>query len=121
MNLKGRSFLTLKDFPLIFIWIIGAENLDVITNPDTDMDAVRLFKYWTLVGPKYGIFTVMTGSNWNKAYKLVENFNYIIEKENKSFFLEIGMKASINIYKNTFQIHDRGVNTKSLVKEFKLD
>ena len=116
-----KRFLTLKDFPLIFIWIIGAENLDVITNPDTDMDAVRLFKYWTLVGPKYGIFTVMTGSNWNKAYRLVENFNYIIEKENKSFFLEIGMKASINIYKNTFQIHDRGVNTKSLVKEFKLD
>lgn len=114
-----KRFVDISDFSLCFNWLIGADTFDEVTSNDTDM--INQFKIWTMIGPKYGVFTIMTASNWKKAYKLAENFNCVIEKENKTFFTDIGMKPSINIYKLTFQIHDRELKTKKLVKEFKLD
>lgn len=114
-----RRFVELSDFPLCFNWLIGVDSFDEVTS--NDMDMINKFKYWTMVGPKVGVFTIMTAPNWKKAYKLADNFNCIIEKENKTFFTDIGMKPSINIYPLTFQIHDKELKTKKLVKEFKLN
>lgn len=120
MGVTGfKRFVDISDFPICLNWLIGVDAFDEVTSGDTEM--VNKFKYWTMVGPKYGVFTFMSASNWKKAYRLTDNFNCIIEKENKTFFMDIGMKASINIYKLTFQIHDRELKTKKLVKEFKLD
>lgn len=119
-NITGmRRFVEISDFSYIFTWIIGAEGLDEVTSNMSD--EINKFKYVTMVGPKYGIFTVLCASNWNKAYKLVENFNYVIEKEDKAFFSVIGMQKFINIYEHTFQVHDKENSIRKLIKEYKLD
>lgn len=114
-----KRFVQMSDFSLCFNWLVGAESFDEVVS--NDYEALNQFKYWTMIGPKFGVFTIMTASNWKKACKLADNFNIVIEKENKAFFFDIGMKPSINIYKLTFQIHNRELNTRTLVKEFKLD
>lgn len=114
-----KRFVQMSDFSLCFNWLIGAESFDEVTT--NNYDAINQFKLWTMIGPKFGVFTIMTASNWKKASKLTDNFNCVIEKENKSFFFDINMKPSINIYKLTFQIHNRELSTRQLVKEFKLD
>lgn len=119
MITRFKRFVKMTDFPLCFNWLIGAEGFDeVVTN---DYEGIANFKTNTMVGPRFGVFTIMTASNWKRASKLSENFNCIMEKENKTFFMDIGMKASINIYDLTFQIHDKEMGTRKLVKEFKLD
>lgn len=114
-----RRFVEISDFSYCFTWIIGADNFDEFTS--TDYDVINRLKYLTMVGPKYGVFTIMTAAKWDKPSKITDNFNYVIEKESKQFFGSINMKASVNIYKNTFQVHDRDLGTKTLIKEFKLD
>ena len=64
-----------------------------------------------------GIFNVLVPSLRCEAISdLAESCNYILEKCDKRFFVDVNLPRNININKNSYQMHDRVTKVNKIVR-----
>lgn len=95
--------ITARSFSPEVIWFMGMDNFIGFEGQyDTTRQRVKAFMSDC---SKYNMFCVVTATHWDKLNILDECCNHIIERCDKTFFSDLGIKPYININKNTFQYH----------------
>lgn len=111
-------YYTESEFSPMVVWMIGPETYKEVIDKNTT--ALNEFKKLLTQGPSVNVLTIMCSVNWTKSSYLAECFNYIIEKETKSFFTGIGLPVSVNATEDVFQVHNRETKKLRLVKNYNL-
>lgn len=105
--------LCASSFEPIVVWWLGAENFADVK----DLQNKRNLKGYLAMSCQVGIFNVLVPSLRCEAISdLAESCNYILEKCDKRFFLDVNLPRNININKNSYQMHDRVTKVNKIVR-----
>lgn len=108
VNLRAGGEITLQRLPMIVVWLTGLDNFTDIE----DSEIRRNIKSFLEQSSMVNVICVVTADTWTKVGSVVENTNYVLERCDKSFFMDIGLPKSINANPNSFQLHNRNLKTK---------
>lgn len=105
--------LCASSFEPIVVWWLGAENFTDVKN----RDRVRNLKAYLDSSCQVGIFNVLVPSlRCENISGLAESCNFVLEKCDKRFFMDVGLPRNININKNSYQMHDRVTKVNKIVR-----
>lgn len=108
--------LTAAMFSQIVIWWIGADQIDGTEDYDSRAAIKAFFNECCQVG----IFNIVVADKWANLSSISEGCNYILERCSKDFFLDVGLPRNININMNSFQLHDREVKSRAIIRLFSM-
>ena len=118
MNIIGDNPRQLSgaDFKPCIIWIFGADEI-----PDMlGYDNKPVWAYLLSEGPTVGYFSILTADNWSKIGEYAEHCNMTWDKEDKAFFMDVGLPKRININPNSFQITSRDTRSSRIIRQYNI-
>lgn len=113
-NMIKKGKLTPKSFGLIVVWLAG---VDKFTNIN-DSEVKGVIKYIMENAPLVNVLPIAMANTWGKVGGLFENTNFIIERCDKTFFMDIGLPKAVNCNDRSFQIHDRLMKQRFIVSKY---
>jgi hypothetical protein len=106
--------VTIHRFNLIVVWLSGVDNF---INVD-DSDVKNQIKYLMEIAPTVKILPIALAENWGKIGSMFENTNFILERCDKTFFMDVGLPKAVNCNNNSFQIHNRLLKQRFIVSKY---
>lgn len=113
-KMSQRGKITVQSFNLIVLWLSGLDNFINIDDSDVRNNVKWLMENATTAK----VLPIALAENWSKVGSLVENTNIIIERCDKTFFMDVGLPKAVNCNTNSFQIHNRLLKTKFIVSKY---
>lgn len=108
--------LTPNSFERIILWFLGIdEHADM-----QDSEGCKVYLELAGQGPLVGIHSIVTGEHWNKAGRVAEACNFILERCGKSFFTDCDLPVQVNINNNSFQLIDRMSVSSNVIIKYKI-
>lgn len=103
-----------NDFGLDVIWLLGFENFSDIK----DYEGKGRWKQFFNACSKTNTYCVITGKRWESTGPIVNTQRYVLEKTEKSFFINTELPRNININPNSFQFHDRLTREHIVISQY---
>jgi hypothetical protein len=70
------------------------------------------------IAPTVKILPIALAENWGKIGSMFENTNFILERCDKTFFMDVGLPKAVNCNNNSFQIHNRLLKQRFIVSKY---
>lgn len=113
-NLRAGGPITVHRFNTIVVWLAG---VDSFINID-DGDVKRTIGYLMENAPTAKVIPVALAETWGKVGGIFDNTNFILERCDKTFFMDVGLPKAVNCNNNSFQIHDRLLKHRFIVSKY---
>lgn len=113
-NLRKNGPITVHTFNTIVVWLAGVDNF---INID-DSDIKKQVRYLMEIGPTAKILPIALAETWGKVGTIFENVNFVLERCDKTFFMDVGLPKAVNCNTNSFQIHDRLLKQRYIVSKY---
>ncbi len=113
-QLRKGGPITVHRFSTIVVWLAGVDNF---INID-DSDVKKQIRYLMEIGPTTKVLPIALAETWGKVGTVFENTNFILERCDKTFFMDIGLPKAVNCNTNSFQIHDRLLKQRYIVSKY---
>lgn len=113
-QLRKGGPITVHRFNTIVVWLAGVDNF---INID-DSDVKKQIRYLMEIGPTTKVLPVALAETWGKVGTIFENTNFILERCDKTFFMDIGLPKAVNCNTNSFQIHDRLLKQRYIISKY---
>lgn len=112
---KGTfEVITASSFEPVVVWWVGMEEISGIESYEAKQRLLGFLER----SPTVGIFNIVVGVHWQKLGPYAEKCNFVLERCAKSFFMDINLPKNININPNSFQLHDRELRTRNIIRMF---
>ncbi|MEG2262776.1 MAG: FtsK/SpoIIIE domain-containing protein [Acinetobacter sp.] len=106
--------ITASSFEQLVVWWVGLEEVQGILDYEMKQKLLGFFE----ASPSVGIFNVLVAVHWQRVGSFATKCNFILEKASKDFFNDIELPKNININKNSFQLHNRELRTRNIIRMF---
>ena len=108
--------LTAAMFSQVMIWWIGADQIDDVNQYENK----GMLKTYMEQCCQVGIFNIVEADKWASLSALSSSCEYVLERCNKEFFMDVDLPRNININLNSFQLHSRGDKKHTIVRTFSI-
>lgn len=112
--LRNKGEITRNTFQKEVVWLCG---LDSFLGID-DSDVKRQIKTFLENASTVGYIPIVTAETWTKVGSLVETCNFILERCDKTFFMDISLPKAVNANPNSFQLHNRLLKTRYIISKY---
>lgn len=113
-QLRQGGPINVHRFNMIVVWLAGVDNF---VNID-DSDIKNQIKYLMEIGPTTKVLPIALAETWGKVGSIFENTNFILERCDKTFFMDVGLPKAVNCNEKSFQIHDRLQKQRFIVSKY---
>lgn len=108
--------LTAAMFSQVMVWWIGADQIDDVNQYENK----GMLKTYMEQCCQVGIFNIVEADKWASLSALSSSCEYVLERCNKEFFMDVDLPRNININLNSFQLHSRGDKKHTIVRTFSI-
>lgn len=103
-------------FPKRIVWFFGMDNfVDV-----RDLDSKDMYRELINDGPTYGIHVIVTAVYWDKIAQILDTAEFILERCQKTFFMDMGLTTKVNINPNSIQLLTRQTKIQSPIRKYQI-
>lgn len=112
--LQEKGTICTQSFGKEFIWFIGFENFQDID----DVDIKKEFKSFIENASMVNMIPIITGKTWTKTGSIVENAVHVLDRADKTFFMDVGLPKRVNINSNSFQYTNRSTKERCIISRY---
>jgi hypothetical protein len=106
--------INVQSFAREFVWFIGLENFVDID----DYEVKGNIKNFLENSGRVGIIPIVTGKKFAKTGGIVETMTHILDRADRTFFMDVGMPKKVNINPNSFQITEMLSKNRRIVSRY---